>query len=193
MLFGAGALCLAVWLLLRKSTEPVNRKIASWTAHVWTEARFLLALICLVWSLLPGLPATDLFWAWRYDYFWDYGGASIQELARALLVNIPGLLALFWFVWLIRNDHRYTPKEARWSLLRPFFRGLRARDLKRPVEKRLSRRTALLILTVFLLGAEVLSILINLTVAGVFPAWLIWTVYLLPVLLASGTDRKSVV
>ena len=107
-------------------------------------------------------------------------------LARLVLLNFPTLVVLFWFCWLIHNDHKHNSKEARRSLLGALFRALRARDLKRPVEKRLSRRAALMILAAFLLGVEVLSVLINLTVAGVFPPWLIWTVYLLPVLLAAG-------
>ena len=186
--------CLVLWALLRKSVEPVNRKIASWTRHVWTEVRFLLVTACVLWAFLPGLCNLDVVYellcSYSYGYGWD-GGYSFAAWGMAVLrlvtMNIPALIALFWLWRLLCNDHKHNPKEARRSLLRPFFRGLRARDLKRPVEKRLSRRTVLLILTVFLLCAEVLSILINLTVAGVFPAWLIWTVYPLPVLLASGT------
>ena len=188
ILFGAGVLFLAVWFLLRKSTEPANKKIASWTVHVWTEARFLLVLACVLRAFLPGFAALNSISDIFYNFYWDGGysfaGWGIAAL-RLVTMNLPLVLVLFWLCWLIHNDHKYNPKEARRSLLRPFLRGLRARDLKRPVEKRLSRRSALMVLVVFLLGVEVLSVLINLTVAGVFPAWLIWTVYLLPVLLAA--------
>ena len=178
--------CLVVWFLLRKSTEPVNRKIASWTLPIWTEIRFLAGLL-LAAGLFSGLAPGELYYALRDAFVWESGYGDLwMGLARLVLLNFPTLVVLFWFCWLIHNDHKHNSKEARRSLLGALFRALRARDLKRPVEKRLSRRAALMILAAFLLGVEVLSVLINLTVAGVFPPWLIWTVYLLPVLLAAG-------
>ena len=182
--FVCGLLWLAAWLFLRKSTEPVNRKIASWTVHVWTEVRFLLVLCPLaafLWTFTGYQSIYDLFFGWG-DSLADWGMTAL----RLITMNVPALVILFWFCWLLHNDHKYNPKEARRSLLGALFRALRARDLKRPVEKRLVRRAALMIAAVFLLAAEILSLLINLTLAGVFPAWLIWTVYLLPVLLAAG-------
>ena len=188
MLFGGGLACFALWLLWKRHSIGLLRRLACLTRRVWTEARVLLVAICAVWAFLPGFlglnPVYDLlYWAWD-------GGDSLAARGMAVLrfvtMNLSGVLALFWLCWLLYNDHRYNPKEARRSLLRALFRSLRARDLKRPVEKRLSRRTALMIAAVFLLAAEILSLLINLTLAGVFPAWLIWTVYLLPVLLAAG-------
>lgn len=174
MLFGCGVLWLAAWLFLRKLTVPVNRKIASWTAHVWTEARLLLVLACLLWAFLPGLASTDLFWSFKYGLDWalDNGfmwGSGYFEsaaqwaasLGRLLLTNVPGLVLLFWLCWLLHNDHKYNPREARRSLLGGLFRGLRARDLKRPVEKRLARNTRTGILA---LGALVLAGLVNLFV-----------------------------
>jgi len=169
-LFGCGLLWLAAWLFLRKSTGPANRKIASWTVHVWTEARFLLALACLLWTFLPGLAGTDLFWALKYGLGWalDNGmmwGSGYFEsaaqwfasLGRLLLSNVPGLVLLFWLCWLIYNDHKHNPKEARRSLLGSLFRALRTGDLKRPVEKRLARNSAagLLALGILLLAEAV--------------------------------------
>ena len=164
--------CLVAWFLLRESTEPVNRKIASWTAHIWTEARFLLVLGCLLWAFLPGLANTDLFWSLKYGLGWaldngfmwrsGYYESAAQwaaSLGRLLLTNVPGLLALFWLCWLIHNDHRYNPREARRSLLRALFRALRAGDLKRGVEKRLARNAGAGILA---LGTLVLAGLANL-------------------------------
>ena len=186
-LFAAGLACLFVWFCLRKHRLMADRKIAAWTCRVWTEARFLLVLACLWWAFLPGIANLDFVYEllYGYGYGWD-GGYSFtawgMAVLRLVLSNVPGLLALIWLVWLIRNDHRHNPREARRSLLRPFFRALRARDLKRPVEKRLSRRVALFVLLAVLLAAEMLSILINMTLIG-YPSWLLWTVYLLPVLL----------
>ena len=186
-LFAAGLACLFVWFCLRKHRLMADRKIAAWTCRVWTEARFLLVLACLWWALLPGIANLDFVYEllYGYGYGWD-GGYSFtawgMAVLRLVLSNVPGLLALIWLVWLIRNDHRHNPREARRSLLRPFFRALRARDLKRPVEKRLSRRAALFVLLAVLLAAEMLSILINMTLIG-YPSWVLWTVYLLPVVL----------
>lgn len=148
MLFGLGVLWLSAWLFLRKSTVPVNRKIASWTVHVWTEVRFLLVFLPLAGCLLLGLNYYSL-WDIFYYFGWD-SGITFSEVGtgilRLLTASPPALLAVFWLLWLLYNDHRYNSKEDRRSLLRPFcrvvrgvFRALRARDLKRPVEKRLSR------------------------------------------------------
>ena len=148
--------CLVVWVLLRKSAERVNREIASWTRHVWTEARFLLVTACLLWALLPGLLNLDLAYEllYSYGYGWE-GGYSFaawgMAVLRLVIMNVPALLALFWLWWLLRNDHRHNPRGARRSLLRSLFRALRTKELKRPVEKRLARSNGLILL-VLLLG-----------------------------------------
>ena len=48
---------------------------------------------------------------------------------------------------------------------------------------------ALFVLLAVLLAAEMLSILINMTLIG-YPSWLLWTVYLLPVVLLSYNVDK---
>ncbi|WP_325213533.1 HAMP domain-containing sensor histidine kinase [Oscillibacter sp.] len=163
-LFGCGLLWMAAWLFLRKSTEPVNRKIASWTARVWTEVRFLLAAICAVWAFLPGLLNLDIVYDLLYSYDgcgWE-GGYSFAAWGMAVLrfvtMNLPGAMAFFWLCWLIHNDHKHNPQEGRRSLLGGLFRSLRARDLKRPVEKRISRvHTAGLLALGLLLLAEAVN------------------------------------
>ena len=55
-----------------------------------------------------------------------------------LLSNLPAVLALCLVLWLIHNDHRYNPRESRKSLVHLVTGGLRARDLKRPMQKRIS-------------------------------------------------------
>ncbi len=173
--------CLVLWFALRKSTEPVNKKIASWTVRVWTEIRFLLVLCPLaafLWTFTGYQSIYDIFFGWG-NSFSEWGMAVL----RLITMNVPALVVLFWFCWLIHNDHKYNPKEVRRSLLKPFLRGLRARDLKRPVEKRLSRRAALMILAVLLLGAETIYFLIIFTVFVGYPSWLLWTICFLPMLL----------
>jgi len=200
MVLGWGVLCLAAWFFLRKSTEPVNRKIASWTVHVWTEARFLLVLACLLLGFLPGFvnlsSIYDLFYYSYWDgCYWD-GEYSLSGwaigFARLLLSNIPALLTLIWLVWLIHNDHRYNPKEDRRSLLRPFLRSLRARDLKRSVEKRISRMAGAFGLTMVLLVLEIILFLVMFTVVySPWPIWMLWTLFLLPVLLAAALTVRA--
>ncbi len=186
-LLGCGVLLLGLWRCLRKSARLAAGRIAWRTRCVWTEVRLAAVLLCALWAFLPGLGSTNFFWAVVYGSWEDiwYGilpnGAA--ELFRLLLGNLPGLLALFWLLWLIHNDHRYNPKESRRSLLRPFLRGLRARELKRPVEKRLSRRSAWFVLAMVVLGAEILFFLVFLTTrlrAEVI--WMLWTLFLLPLL-----------
>ena len=147
----------------------------------------MLMLGCALWGFLPGFFSLDVVYEVLYGYPGERGASFVQwgmAVLRLVTMNLPALLILIWLVWLFQNDRRYNPKEARRSLLRPFLRGLRARELKRPVEKRLSRRAALMALAAVVLCAEVLSILINLTLTG-YPSWILWTIYLLPVLLAA--------
>ena len=182
--------CLVLRFLLGRSVESARRRLARWTGrYLWTEVRFLLAAAGLLWAFLPGLLNRDILYEllYRYDYGGD-GGYSFAawglSVLRFVTVNVPALVALYWLFWLGRSERKRFPPEERRSLLRELFRTLRARELKRPVEKRLSRRTALIILAIFLLAAEILGLLINLTLAG-YPSWLLWTVCLLPVLLAA--------
>lgn len=143
VLLGAGVLLLLLWLVLRREKKLADRKIASWTAHVWTEPRFLAVAACLLW-LTVGTPyLSELVWCLRYEYFetWNYWASLAGRYLLCLpFSNIPALLGLVWVLWLIHNDHRYNPKEQRKSLLKELFRALRVRDLKRPVQKRIQRR-----------------------------------------------------
>ena len=183
--------CLVLWALLRKSVEPVNRKIASWTVHVWTEVRFLLVLICAVWAFLPGLASTDLFWSFKYGLGWalenglmwgsGYFESAAQwfaSLGRLLLTNVPGLVTLFWLCWLLYNDHKRGPRGGRRSFLGGFFRSLRARDLKRPIEKRLSRNSAAGLLA---LGLLLLAEAVN---------WLGFFLYMFGGMFSGGPDIR---
>ena len=153
-LLGAGVLCLALWFCLRRERQAADKKIAFWTVHVWTEIRFLTVAVPLCALLLP--PMASMFDTLWYRQVRLYGLFSMEVLdymgwsLAACLENTGALLCLWWAVWLIRNDHRYNPRESRKSLLRKLgrvlagaIRVLRARDLKRPIQKRLSRQTIL--------------------------------------------------
>ena len=108
--------CLVVWALLRKFVESLNRKIASWTVHVWTEVRFLLVLICAVWAFLPGLASTDLFWSFKYGLGWAlenglmWGSGYFESAAQWFQ---PGAAAA---------DQRSRPRNPLLALLAPLQR-----------------------------------------------------------------------
>ncbi len=171
VLFGAGIACLLLWLLWKRYSIGRLRRLAGLTRHVCTEVRVLLVLACVLWTFLPGLANTDLFWALKYGLGWalDNGmmwGSGYFEsaaqwfasLGRLLLTNIPGLVVLFWLCWLIYNDHKRGLPGGGRSLLGALLRGLRAKDLKRPVEKRLRRvQTAGLLALGLLLLAEAVN------------------------------------
>ncbi len=184
-LFGSGVLLLALWFLLRGDARLAAAKIASWTARVWTEARVLLlaGLICMF--PLSGICGYWSLQEWYYSgeatYFFEQVPSifSLRSLAGAL-ENTPLVLALFWTLWLIYNDHRYNPKTERRSLWRLF----RASGLKRPVEKRLNRGAVLLAVAVFLTVGEVLYALVWGTLITSTPPWLLWTLPVLPLLAA---------
>ena len=168
----AGALCLGLWCLLRREKRLADAKIASWTVHIWAEGWVLLTLIPLAW-LFADRGWQELYWAcqelWWRDWEPMYPSQLIYGAASFLFSGLPGLLALGWLLWLAFNNRRYNPKEKRKSLLgllfrtvRKLLRGLRMKDLERPVEKRLARTLILgtAALAVVLAGALVLFLLL---------------------------------
>lgn len=167
VLLGAGLLCLALWFLLRREKRLADEKLASRTAHIWTEARFLAVALSLACLLLPraGSIANELWWELRYaglsGYMLPYAGRALL----ACLDNTAALLCLFWSVWLIRNDHRYNVKSERRSLLRKLGRAisgllrvLRMKELKRPIQKRLARNRAILLAVMIAVFAAALLV-----------------------------------
>ena len=87
----------------------------------------------------------------------ENGGWLFREYLRELADHIPGLLAVFWGLYLlIINDWRYNK--------RPWRRGviamLAAWGLNRPIQKRLSRVCGVTAMTVLLLGAVNLNLLV---------------------------------
>ena len=113
----------------------------------------------------------------------ENGGWLFREYLRELADHIPGLLAAFWGLYLlIFNDWRYNK--------RPWRRGviamLAARELKYPLQKRLSRMNGYLGLAVALLWLEVLALLVLQTTEVYLPSWAVWNLLGLPWLLALG-------
>lgn len=172
----AGALCLGLWCLLRREKRLADAKIASWTVHIWAEGWVLLTLIPLAW-LFADRGWQELYWAcqelWWRNWEPMYPSQLIYGAASFLFSGLPGLLALGWLLWLAFNNRRYNPKEKRKSLLgllfrtvRKLLRGLRMKDLERPVEKRLARNNTLT------LAALLIGFLISLPV--IYMAAYLW-------------------
>ena len=113
----------------------------------------------------------------------ENGGWLLREYLSELADHMPGLLALLWGLYLlIFNDWRYNK--------RPWRRGviamLAARELKYPLQKRLSRMNGYLGLAVALLWLEVLALLVLQTTEVYLPSWAVWNLLGLPWLLALG-------
>ena len=142
----AGTALLIIARRLRQDRRKAEARIARWTVHVWTEARFLAVAVCLLGSLWMG-GLWDFFYAVQ-SFLYRLGAGSWPDVISLclsyglglLLSNLPAVLALCLVLWLIHNDHRYNPRESRKSLVHLVTGGLRARDLKRPMQKRISRR-----------------------------------------------------
>lgn len=121
---------------LRTEREKVNQRIASFTIHIWTEVRVLLFVGFIAYHVF----LTE-FGHWFFDIIYlvftkDQHLAILTGMLLALWPTTP-LFCLVWLFWLIHNDHRYNPKDARRGLMPK----LRARDLRSPIQKRLRRNS----------------------------------------------------
>ena len=58
----AGSALLIIARRLRQDRRKAEARIARWTVHVWTEARFLAVAVCLLGSLWMG-GLWDFFYA----------------------------------------------------------------------------------------------------------------------------------
>ena len=111
----------------------------------------------------------------------ENGGWLLREYLSELADHTPGLLAVFWGLYLlIINDWRYNKRPWKQGV----FGMLAVRELKYPLQKRLSRMNGWLGLAVALLWLEVLALLVLQTVEAYLPTWAIWNLLGLPWLLA---------
>ena len=135
--FGVGLALLVVYLLLRKSKAEADRAVARLTAHVWTEFRVLAVCGCVLWLWMANLESS-MSWYLANGWFgsWDRWSALLAGTVLGLFLSSPAaLVTTFWVVYLIVNDHRYTPKAARGSLLK----AVTVRERNHPIQKRINR------------------------------------------------------
>ena len=135
--FGVGLALLVVYLLLRKSKAEADQAVARLTAHVWTEFRVLAVCGCVLWLWMANLESS-MSWYLASGWFgsWDRWSALLAGTVLGLFLSSPAALAAtFWVVYLIVNDHRYTPKAARGSLLK----AVTVRERNHPIQKRINR------------------------------------------------------
>ena len=143
----AGAALLVLSRHLRQDRRRAEAAIAAKTVYVGTELRFAAVVVCLL-GVLWSVSFWNVFYMVQSALYRLGAGQWPDLISRGLslvislvLSNPVAVLALCLVVWLIHNDHRYNPKPRR-SLLRSLLRSLRAKDLQRPVERRLTRRAA---------------------------------------------------
>ena len=143
----AGLFVLSLAFFWKEDRRRAEAAIAAKTRYVWTELRFLAVVVCLL-GVLWSVSFWNVFYMVQSALYRLGAGQWPDLISRGLslvislvLSNPVAVLALCLVVWLIHNDHRYNPKPRR-SLLRSLLRSLRAKDLQRPVERRLTRRAA---------------------------------------------------
>ena len=113
----------------------------------------------------------------------ENGGWLLREYLSELSGHAGRLLALFWGLYLVViNDWRYNRRP--WK--RGVFALLAAHELKYPLQKRLSRMCGIAGLTMLLLLCELITALILMTAYDLLPAWMLWNLFLLPVLIGAG-------
>ena len=113
----------------------------------------------------------------------ENGGWLLREYLRELADHTPGLLAVFWGLYLlIVNDWRYNKRPWKQGV----FAMLGAHELKYPLQRRLSRMNGFLGLAVALLWLEVLALLVLQTAEVYLPSWAVWNLMGLPWLLAAA-------
>jgi len=185
ILFAVGLTLLATAFPLRKAKALADHKIAALTHPVPTELRFLLTVGLAALLVLGGGWGGG---GWWYEFLYEglhfYMAMELLRRLASRLDNVPLVLALFWLVWLIRNDHRHNPKEDRRSLWRWLTGAVRKRELSLPIQKRMNLQSVLTLCAAVLAVAEILSLLILLTIIGWPRPWVIWNLLTIPPLLA---------
>ncbi len=155
---GAGVLLLVLYVLLRRDKARADRFLARCTGKVWCEVKLTLLIGLTVW-LLPWPEYWGEIWT---EVTYAYDGQVATALAesggwmlRNCLTELAGysgrLLALFWcFYLLLINDWRYNKRPWRHGILGM----LAARELKRPIQKRMSRWAGVMGVAFSLLALE---------------------------------------
>ena len=178
LVLAAGIALLVTARRLRKDRQRAEVAVAAKTAYVWTEVRFLAVAACLL-----GMMWTDGLWYYCSavrSALYRLGAGQWPDLIlnglsyglSIILANLPAVLGLCLVIWLIRNDHRYNPREQRRGWLRSLVRVLRDRTLRLPVQKRL-RRWALMPVVGIAAG---IAIAILTLLGGT--SWYWWDVYI---------------
>ena len=113
----------------------------------------------------------------------ENGGWLLREYLGELADHSLNLLVVLWGLYLlIFNDWRYNKRPWKQGVL-----GMLAvRELKYPLQKRLSRMNGWLGLAVALLWLEVLFFLVAQTLELYLPSWAIWNLLGLPWILSLG-------
>jgi len=157
-----GGVLLAVYIVLRKDKAQADRAIAGVTKHIWFELKLLLVLATVALLFFPFTEElrhlfTEVTYAYSDDggYYWApwFFSAYWSQVVRQPIL----LLTAFWAIYLFVNDLHYGEKPWRNGI----FGMLRAKALKLPIQKRLSRRSGLATAALLLLALALLAMAVS--------------------------------
>lgn len=159
---GAGAVCLLIYLLLRKHKKQADLLLARGTGKLWIELKvFLLAAVCVMTAVIGLAQNMDIFYElsmssrelFYYGGLWEY----LSYVFRLLLgeVNPVAIVILFWAFWLFVNDLRKNKREWKHGFCYKIYYALCVKELDGTVSKKMVRRGGL----VFVISATALTVL----------------------------------
>lgn len=154
---GAGLILLGVCFLLRRDKAAADRAVARTTGRVWFEVKLLVFLAALLALLFPW--GENFQWALRevsyaiQDGGWGYSGFWLLKTYLSEMLSQPFAMVLAFLTgYFFINDMRHGDKPWR----RGVFGMLSAKELTRPIQKRIVRRNAIVCVLVLLTLCSIL-------------------------------------
>ena len=145
----SGAAFLLLSLFCRKSRRQAATDIAGIQAKIWVEFKVLLsgAILYLLYLfiLIHVINGSeyDLWQEFFFQYDYNYT-AAISSYGPLLLASIPSIfwIILFWGIYFLWNDLRHNKGFWKRSLVAGLCRKFSAKELNRPLAKKMARRSA---------------------------------------------------
>lgn len=178
LLLAAALLLLGISLIWRKEKKQGDREAARFLGKVWLEIKLLLlgVLLIEIFFLLGRGETVEilqiLFTNLPEWYEYGYGFRDIFYLLEGLFTNKVFLISCFWVIYLAVLDIRFNKGKQR----KPLIDGLRTRELRYPLQKRLVWRYNLLLLNSILALLLIGGIVITLYVEPDY-IWIPWEVF----------------
>lgn len=159
---GSGAVCLLIYLLLRKHKKQADLLLARGTGKLWIELKvFLLAAVCVMTGVIGlaqdsgltyelSMVFSDLSY---YGGLWEFLSYAVRLLLRE--VNPAAIVILFWAFWLFVNDLRKNKREWKHGFCYKIYYALCVKELEGSISRKTVRRGGL----VFVISATALTVL----------------------------------